>query len=94
MSYFMPTPHLTTHAQPEALVLTWDATNNSHCADAQGFSKLDGLFLDLLGQLTGGGQDDGIGALIRLLNPAVEEKPHVEPQRNSVKFLFVYCRIL
>lgn len=59
-----PPAHLAAHAEPEALVLAGDAANHGHCADAQGFPKFDGFLLNLLCQLTGGGQDDGVGPLV------------------------------
>lgn len=68
--------NLTTHAQPEALVFSGDAANDSHSADAQRLPKLDGLFLNLLSQLTSGGQDDGIRALVWLFDPVVNRAPH------------------
>lgn len=56
--------NLTAHAQPEALVFSGDAANDGHSADAQWLPKLDGLFLNLLSQLTSGGQNDGVRALV------------------------------
>lgn len=61
------------------MVLAGDASDHSHCADAQRLPKLDGFLLNLLGQLSGGGQDDGVGTLVRLLNPAVWQGTAVSP---------------
>lgn len=56
--------HLTAHAKAEALVLTGDASNHGHRADAQRLPKLDSFLLNLLGQLSRGCQDDGVGTLV------------------------------
>lgn len=76
-----PQPHLAAHPQAEALVLAGDSSNHSHRADAQRLPKLDGLLLNLLGQLSGGSQDDGVGALVRLLDAAQRREPRRHPPR-------------
>lgn len=59
---------LAAHPEAEALVLPGDTSNDGHGADPQRFTKLKGLLLDLLGQLTGGGQDHCIRTLVRVLH--------------------------
>ena len=75
-----PQPHLAAHPQAEALVLPGDSSNHGHRADAQRLPELDGLLLDLLGQLSGGSQDDGVGALVRLLDAARHRAPSRQPR--------------
>lgn len=62
--------HLTTHPETETLVLSGDSSDHGHGADAERLAKLYGLFFDLLRQLAGRRQDDGVGTLVRVLNPA------------------------
>lgn len=62
--------HLTAHPETETLVLSGDSTNHSHSTDTERFTKLYGLFFNLLCQLTCRGQDHGIGTLVRVFNPA------------------------
>lgn len=52
------------------MVLAGDAPNHGHRADAQRLPEFDGFLLDLLGQLAGGRQNNGVGTLVGLLNPA------------------------
>lgn len=59
--------YLTTLSQLEALLLSGNASNDGHHSDTQALAKLVGLLLDLLSQLTSGGQDDGIGTLVSIL---------------------------
>lgn len=61
--------HLTAHPETEALVLSGDSSNYSHCTDAERFTKLYGFLLNLLRQLTSRGQDHSVRTLIRVLNP-------------------------
>lgn len=56
--------HLTAHPETEALVLSGDSSDHSHCADAERFAELYGLLFDLLRQLTSRGQDHSIRTLI------------------------------
>lgn len=56
--------YLAAHPETEALVLSGDSSNHSHCADAERFSKLNGLLFNLLRQLTSRGQDDSVGTLV------------------------------
>lgn len=59
--------YLTTLSQLEALLLSGNASNDGHHSDTQALAKLVGLLLDLLSQLTSGGQDDGVGTLVSIL---------------------------
>lgn len=56
--------HLTAHPETEALVLSGDSSNYSHCTDAKRFAKLYGLLFNLLCQLASWGQDHSIRTLV------------------------------
>lgn len=56
--------HLTAHSETEALVLSGDSSNHSYCADAEWFTKLYSLLLNLLCQLTSRGQDHSVRTLV------------------------------
>lgn len=62
--------HLTAHPETETLVLSGDSSNHGHGADAERLAELYGLFFDLLRQLTGRRQDDSVGTLVRVFDPA------------------------
>ena len=51
------------------LLLPAEASYDGHCADPEVFAELVGLLLYLLGELPGGGHDDGVGALVLVLLP-------------------------
>ena len=53
---------LAAHAETHSLLLTRQTADNGHRADAQRLAELDRLLLDLLGQFTRRGQDDGVRA--------------------------------
>ena len=57
--------NLAAQPQLEALLLTRQTADNRPGANPQRLAKLVGLLLDLLGQLTGGRHDNGVGALVR-----------------------------
>ncbi len=56
--------YLTAHPETEALVLSGDSSDHSHCADAERFTKLYGLLFNLLRQLTSWGQNHSIRTLV------------------------------
>lgn len=61
---------LAAEAQSEALLLSGEPSDDGHGAYLEHLGELDGLLLDLLGQLAGGRHDDGVRALVRVLLPA------------------------
>lgn len=66
--------HLTAHPETETLVLSGDSSNHGHGADAKRLAELYGLFFDLLSQLTGWRQNDGVGTLVRVFDPARDDR--------------------
>ena len=81
--------NLATHPQLEPLVFPGETSDHRHRPDAQRLAKLVGLLFNLLRQLTGRGHDDGIGSLVRVIQPGVLGKgldPDQQREEESAGF--------